>query len=233
MRIKRIIGTIAGAAALGLVIATGAPSVSAQNTSEEYREWQRARREAQEERRDYTRSRSRSDYRDWQEARREANEEYREYQRSRRGGVYYRGADGRLYDRRWDNNGRNNRYDNPYANRRYRVYRNGSYYNTDHRGAELLRSAVNQGYNQGYRQGQLDARYGRRYNYSGGTVYRSGSYGYQSYVARNQYQYYFQQGFQRGYEDGFHNTSRYGYRSNNGFNILTNVLGSILNLTEF
>src|SRR5687768_14483269 len=37
----------------------------------------------------------------------------------------------------------------------YRVYRNGSYYQTDHRGAELLRQAVNQGYNQGYRQGML------------------------------------------------------------------------------
>ena len=48
--------------------------------------------------------------------------------------------------------------------RRYRVYRNGSYYDTDYRGAELLRSAVQNGYQQGYREGQNDRRNGRRYD---------------------------------------------------------------------
>src|ERR1041384_4642545 len=86
---------------------------------------------------------------------------------------------------------------------RYRVYRNGSYYQTDNRGAELLRQAVNQGYQQGYRAGQNDRNYRRGANYGGSSVYRSGNYGYQSYVDSNQYRYYFQQGFQRGYQDGY------------------------------
>src|ERR1043165_6771407 len=33
---------------------------------------------------------------------------------------------------------------------RYRVYRNGSYYQTDRRGADLLKQAVNAGYQQGF-----------------------------------------------------------------------------------
>ena len=114
----------------------------------------------------------------------------------------------------------------------YRVYRNGSYYTTDSRGAELLRRAVNSGYQQGYQQGQIDRRYGRGSNYYGNRVYSNGLYGYQSYVAQDQYQYYFQQGFQRGYEDGFNSSSRYGYRSGNSFNILGSVLNTILNIAS-
>ena len=126
-----------------------------------------------------------------------------------------------------------NRYTNRAGGSRYyRVYRNGSYYQTDNRGAELLRQAVNSGYQQGYRQGQLDARYNRGSNYYGNNMYRTGTYGYQSYVARDQYQYYFQQGFQRGYEDGFNNQYRYGYRTNSGLNILGNILNGILNMSQ-
>ena len=76
--------------------------------------------------------------------------------------------------------------------RRYRVYRNGSYYQTDNRGAELLRQAVNQGYQQGYRAGQSDRGYRRGANYGASSIYRSGNYGYQSYVDSSQYGYYFQ-----------------------------------------
>jgi flagellar biosynthesis/type III secretory pathway protein FliH len=117
--------------------------------------------------------------------------------------------------------------------RRYRVYRNGSYYQTDYRGAELLRQAVNQGYQQGYRQGQLDRRYGRNSGYYGSSIYRSGTFGYRTYVDRSQYQYYFQQGFQRGYQDGFYSQSRYGYYSGGKWNILANILGSILNIQQY
>ena len=186
---------------------------SAQNYNEEYREWQAAQRRAQEEYRDYQRTRSRSDYRDWQQAQRQAQQEYAEYRRTA---------------------GRNNRYTNRAGGSRgyFRVYRDGSYYQTDSRGAELLRQAVNSGYRQGFQQGQLDARYGRGSNYYGNNVYRSGTYGYQSYVDRNQYQYYFQQGFQRGYDDGFSNQYRYGYRTNSGLNILGNILNGILNITQ-
>lgn len=115
----------------------------------------------------------------------------------------------------------------------YRVYRNGGYYQTDYRGAELLRRAVNAGYQQGFRQGQLDRRYRRSGGYYGSNIYRSGSYGYQSYVDRSQYQYYFQQGFQRGYDDGYNSQMRYGYRSGGVVNIIGSILGSILNIREY
>ena len=203
-----IIGTV-----FGSFVLIGAVGVAnAQNYNEEYREWQQAQRRAQEEYRDYLRTRSRGDYRDWQQAQRQAQQEYAEYRRTA---------------------GQNNRYTNRAGgSRAYRIFRNGSYYETDNRGAELLRQAVNRGYQQGFQQGQLDARYGRRSGYYSNNVYRSGTYGYQSYVDRGQYQYYFQQGFQRGYEDGFSNQYRYGYRSNNGLNILGNILSGILNITQ-
>ena len=122
------------------------------------------------------------------------------------------------------------------ARRQYRVYRNGGsggYYQTDHRGAELLRQAVNAGYQQGFRQGQIDRNNRRNGGYYGSNVYRSGTYGYQSYVDRQQYQYYFQQGFQRGYQDGYNSQTRYGSRSGNNINILGSILNTILNIREF
>lgn len=117
--------------------------------------------------------------------------------------------------------------------KRYRVYRNGSYYQTDNRGAELLRQAVNQGYQQGYRAGQNDRNYRRGANYGGSSIYRSGNYGYQSYVDSNQYRYYFQQGFQRGYQDGYNSRNQYGTNSNGGLNILGSILQGILNIQSF
>jgi flagellar biosynthesis/type III secretory pathway protein FliH len=119
------------------------------------------------------------------------------------------------------------------ARRQYRVYRNGSYYQTDYRGAELLRQAVNAGYQQGYRQGQIDRQNRRNGGYYGSNIYRSGTYGYQSYVERSQYQYYFQQGFQRGYQDGYNSQIRYGSRTGNTVNILGSILSTILNIREF
>jgi len=120
-------------------------------------------------------------------------------------------------------------------NNRYRVYRNGSYYNTDNRGAELLRQAVNAGYEQGFKAGKSD-RVGRRGGrYNDNSMYRTGTYGYQSYVDRQQYQYYFQQGFQRGYQDGYNSRQQYGsYNNNNGsVNILSTILSGILNLQQY
>ena len=120
------------------------------------------------------------------------------------------------------------------ARKQYRVYRNGGgYYQTDQRGADLLRQAVNAGYQQGYRQGQIDRQNRRNVGYYGNNVYRSGTYGYQSYVDRSQYQHYFQQGFQRGYQDGYDSQVRYGVRSGNTVNILGSILGSILNIQQY
>lgn len=226
---NRLIGGIFAAA----VIAGAATTGYAQNRNAEYREWQKAQRQVQREQWEYNRTRSERDYREWQEAQRRANEEYLEYQRSVND-PYYRNDD-RVRGRGYYNNGQgyyNNgqRYNN--QNQVYRVYRNGSYYTTDSHGAELLRSAVNNGYSQGYRQGQIDRQYSRQYNYGGNNTYRSGTYGHQSDVAENQYQYYFQQGFQRGYEDGFNRTTQYGYRSGNNFNILGSILNTILSFTN-
>ncbi len=212
MKLFNLKNTLIGSVFGALLLLGAAGTASAQNYNEEYREWQAAQHRAQREYQDYLRSRSRSDYRDWQRARREAQRQYAQYRRS---------------------SGYNNRYVNRRGgSRAYRVYRDGSYYQTDYRGAELLRQAVNRGYQQGYQQGQRDARYSRNSDYYGNNVYRSGTYGYQSYVDRSQYQYYFQQGFERGYEDGFNNQYRYGYRSSNGLNILSTILNGILNLSQ-
>ena len=198
----------------------GAQSASAQSRNEEYREWQQAQRQAQEEYQDYLRTRSRRDYRDWQQAQRRAQQERVEYQRSMQSGY-------------------GNTYGNTYGNMNtgrtgwYRINRGGTYYNVDQRQYQLLQNAVNQGYRQGYNAGVRDRRYNRSANYYyNDNVYRSGTYGYQSYVARDQYQYYFQQGFQRGYEDGINSRYQYGYRTNNGISILGNVLSSILQLAN-
>ena len=196
-----------------LAMLAGVQSVSAQTWNEEYREWQQAQRRAQEEYRDYQRTRSPRDYRDWQQAQRRAQQEYSEYRRTA---------------------GMNNRYTNRAGGSRwYRVNRGGTYYNYDQRQYQLLQNAVNQGYRQGYNAGVRDRNYSRGDDYYyNDRVYRTGTYGYQSGVARDQYQYYFQQGFQRGYQDGVNSTYRYGYRANNGLNVLGNVLSSILQVVD-
>jgi len=91
---------------------------------------------------------------------------------------------------------------------------------------------VRNGYSLGYQEGQRDRTYRRGFNYSNGSGYRNGVYGYQSYVDRGQYRYYFQQGYQRGYEDGYNSTYRYGVRSSNGFEVLGSVLNTILNFAQ-
>jgi flagellar biosynthesis GTPase FlhF len=126
-------------------------------------------------------------------------------------------------------------------NARYRVYRNGSFYNTDYRGAQLLQNSVNEGYRQGFQAGRADRNGNRRFGWSNSSVYRSGTYGYQSTVARNQYQYYFQQGFQRGYQDGsnsrfdndYNGQYDYGYYENGSVNILGTILNTILNVRSY
>src|SRR5688572_16167875 len=136
----------------GLALLMGAQSASAQNTSEEYREWQRAQRAAQEEYQDYLRTRSQRDYRDWQQAQRVAQREYNEYQRASRRG---------FNNTRYNNNG----YNNTRRAGWYRINRGGSYYEVDQRQYALLQQAVNAGYQQGYNAGIRDRRYGYGDNY--------------------------------------------------------------------
>jgi flagellar biosynthesis/type III secretory pathway protein FliH len=216
MRNNRSIRTTILSSIVGAVlVAIFAINASAQNTNAEYRQWQVAQQRAEREHQEYLRTRSQRDYRQWQNAMATAQREYADYQRA----TTY----GRRDNNPWnDNNG----------NRRYRVNRNGSYYETDNRGAELLRQAVRNGYAQGYQRGQIDRQNRGRYDYFGNSTYRSGDYGYQTYVARNQYQYYFQQGFQRGYEDGYYSRTQYGTRSGATISILGSVLNTILNITN-
>jgi flagellar biosynthesis/type III secretory pathway protein FliH len=148
---------------------------------------------------------------------------YRDYQREQR-------RTQRQYERQQR---QYQRQQQQYARQQYRIYRNGSYYTVDNRGAELLRQAVNRGYQQGFRAGQTDRGYRRGYNYYNQSIYRSGTYGYQRYVDSSQYRYYFQQGFQRGYEDGYYSRNRYGYSSNGGLNILGSILQGILNIQQY
>ena len=119
------------------------------------------------------------------------------------------------------------------ARNRYRVNRNGGWYNTDNRGAELLRQAVNQGYRQGFAAGRADRNRRIGMNWGGSSIYRSGTYGWQSHVDRSVYQHYFQQGFQRGYQDGYNSRYQYGTNNNGTLNILGSILGSILNIQQY
>lgn len=213
MRFKKFVRTFS-IAGLALLLLAGVQTASAQNPTREYRDWQEAQRRAQQEYRDYQRTRSARDYRNWQAAQRRAQQEYAEYQRASRSAGYRNVNPGRRVG--W-----------------YRINRGGSYYDVNQRQYQLLQAAVNRGYQQGYNAGVRDRRYGRGDGYYyNDNVYRTGTYGYQSYVNREQYQYYFQQGFQRGYQDGYNSQYRYGYRANNGLNILGNVLSSILQLVD-
>ncbi len=118
-------------------------------------------------------------------------------------------------------------------NDRFRVNRNGSWYNTDRRGADMLRQAVQEGYRQGFQAGSTDRRSRRNMNWGGSSVYRSGTYGWSSHVDRGQYQYYFQQGFQRGYQDGFNNRNQFGTNTGGGLNILGSILNQLLDIRQY
>ena len=124
---------------------------------------------------------------------------------------------------------------------RYRILRNGRYYNTDARGAQMLRQAVNEGYRQGFDAGRTDRSTRRSGDWSNSNVYRTGTSGYETHVDRAQYQYYFRQGFQRGYQDGsnrqfevdYNGDYQYGSRQGGSMNILNAILGSILNIQSY
>ena len=124
---------------------------------------------------------------------------------------------------------------------RYRVFRDGRWYNTDNRGADMLRQAINEGYRQGFTAGRADMNGTRRGGWSNSNIYRTGTYGYQNGVDRNQYQYYFRQGFQRGYQDGSNSRFQDGYNGdfeygtyNNGTpSILGTILNQLLNIQSY
>ena len=220
MKLGRFMNKFLVSAAGALVLFGSVTFVAAQRG--EYNEYQEALRNEQRQRLAYQRNPSRSNYNEWQDARRDVQEEYAKYQRALRTEGNYR------YNDRY-NDGYYNRgvVVNTYPQQRgmYRLYTNGQYYNVDNRGYSMLREAVNRGYQQGYQAGLRDRRYSR-YNVYNNNVYMSGSLGYNSYVNRSQYQYYFQQGFQKGYEDGYYSRRTYG----TGTSILGSVLNTIFNI---
>ncbi len=220
--LKKGLAGIFGAAVLftGAVMAQDSPR-------DEWEEWQSALRELRNEQREYARNPSRSNWRGLRDAQRDERREYREYQIALS-----------RYGRAWNPNMVDPYYNDgrtvvvgttPFGTGMYRINMGGRYYNIDNRGYSILREAVNRGYQQGYMAGLRDRRFGR-YNPYEHSIYMSGTFGYSSYVPRNQYQYYFQQGFQRGYEDGFYARTRYGTRVGGTYNILGRVLNTILNV---
>jgi flagellar biosynthesis/type III secretory pathway protein FliH len=150
-------------------------------------------------------------------------------------------ANAQYYNRNWDREQRRIekqqrkavREQQRYYRQQQRMYRVYNGYQTDERGVQILRDAINRGYQQGFYAGQTGRRNGYGFNYNNMSVYRSGTYGYNSYVNSNAYRYYFQQGFQRGYQDGYNSRYQYGYRTNNGLNILGSILSGILNISSY
>ena len=119
--------------------------------------------------------------------------------------------------------------DNLYNN--YQYNRGGNSYYTSQYGAQMLRDAVNRGYEEGFYAGQADRQDRWDYDYQNSYGYQDGTYGYDSYyVGMDEYQYYFRQGFQRGYEDGYYGRNQYGTYSNGKYQILGNIIGTILQI---
>jgi hypothetical protein len=115
----------------------------------------------------------------------------------------------------------------------FRYTRNGRVYQTNQYGADMLRQAVNYGYAQGVQAGQADRSDGFRGDYRKTYAYQDASYGYTGrYVPQSDYSYYFREGFRRGYQDGYVGRLQYGTGSGSTFNILSNVLSTILNLSQ-
>lgn len=117
-------------------------------------------------------------------------------------------------------------YDNLYNN--YRYNRGGNWYYTSQYGAQMIQSAIQNGYEEGYRAGQADRYDNWGYNYNNSYGYTDASYGYDSYyIGLDEYSYYFREGFRRGYEDGYYGRYTYGSYSGGRYQILGNVLSSI------
>jgi hypothetical protein len=114
---------------------------------------------------------------------------------------------------------------------RYRF--NGVTRETNQYGVDVLRQAINLGYQQGFQAGRADRADRAPSNYRASFAYQDANLGYNgSYVAEDDYNYYFREGFQRGYQDGYTSRYRYGTYSNGTASILGNILTGILGLTN-
>ncbi|HEY6554057.1 MAG TPA: hypothetical protein VI669_11935 [Vicinamibacteria bacterium] len=110
-----------------------------------------------------------------------------------------------------------------------RYYRQGTYYETNQYGADLLRRAVDYGYEEGWRAGEADYEDNWDDGYEDSYAYRDANYGYGGeYVDQSEYNYYFREGFRRGYEDGLNRRYHYGRQANGKFELIASVLAQIL-----
>ena len=112
----------------------------------------------------------------------------------------------------------------------FRVYRGDHFYVTDYRGADLLRSGINEGYRQGFLEGE---RHYRDRSYTGhrdSETFKTASIGYKQFIDLDEYQYYFRRGFELGYYDGFDGMTRYGTTADGTRTMLNSVLGGILEI---
>lgn len=110
-----------------------------------------------------------------------------------------------------------------------RYFRQGTYYETNQYGADLLRRAVDYGYEEGWRTGEADFEDRWDDGYEDSYAYRDANYGYGGeYVDQSEYNYYFREGFRRGYEDGLNRRYHYGRRANGKFELIASVLAQIL-----
>jgi hypothetical protein len=121
-----------------------------------------------------------------------------------------------------------------YTPANYRYSFAGQRYETNRYGADLLRTAVRQGYREGLRAGRADRMDGWRADYRSAYAYQDANYGYNGYYVRQDaYNHYFRQGFRRGYDDGHQDDYRYGRYSNGSASILPSVLAAVLGLQLF
>ena len=116
---------------------------------------------------------------------------------------------------------------------RFCVYREGNSYKTDGRGAALLRAAVTEGYRRGYAGGRADSTGGERSNWSRSDEYGDGTNGYEPYVKRGQYKYYFRRGFELGYHDGYKGHSDYGYIDGGKLHLMVAVINRLMTVVRY
>lgn len=113
----------------------------------------------------------------------------------------------------------------------YGYSRGGRTYELNQYGADALRQAVNNGYEEGYLAGQADREDGWSRGYRDSYAYEDANWGYNSlYSNQPEYNHYFREGFERGYSDGYNSRNQYGRSVSGKYEILANLLSTILNL---
>ena len=112
----------------------------------------------------------------------------------------------------------------------FRVYRGDHFYVTDYRGADLLRTGINEGYRQGFLEGERNYKNGSYEGPRNSITFKTASIGYKQFIDYDEYQYYFRRGFELGYYDGFDGVVRYSTMTDGQRIILDSVVAGILDI---